>query len=132
MGFFGRFKGCPAWQDGALRRAKFISIIVFMFAVVRISGKQYTVSPGKSVVVDKIDGKVGDTIKFDRVLLVSDTSSQVGSPTVKGAWVSAKIVRQEKGTKIEVRRFKSKVRHRRHIGFRPLETTLEILSVKSS
>jgi large subunit ribosomal protein L21 len=101
-----------------------------MFAVVTISGKQYNVALGDVVVVDKIEGTVGDTVKFDHVLLTSNKGViSVGTPVVSGAVVKAKIVAQEKGEKLEVRRYKSKVRHRRKIGFRPLLTRLEILSV---
>lgn len=101
-----------------------------MFAIVAIAGKQYKVSKGVRLVVDKLDGKADDTVKFERVLLVSDGKKVVmGNPLVKGALVSAKIVAQQKGEKIHVRRFKSKVRERRHIGFRPQETAIEIVSV---
>lgn len=101
-----------------------------MFAIVAIAGKQYKVSKGARVVVDKLEGKAGDTVKFDRVLLVSDGKKVVmGNPLIKGATISAKIVAQQKGEKIHVRRFKSKVRERRHIGFRPQESAVEIVSI---
>lgn len=101
-----------------------------MFAIVTISGKQYTVSKGDFLVVDKLDGKIGDLLTFDHVLLTSEKDqTKVGTPVVTGVAVKAKIVAQEKGEKLEVRRYKSKVRHRRKIGFRPLYTRLEIVSV---
>lgn len=101
-----------------------------MFAVVEIAGKQYTVSKGATIVVDRVDGKVGDTVKFDRVFLIHEgKTSRVGTPTLAKASVTAKITAQGRGEKIDVRRFKSKVRERRHIGFRPQITTLEILSI---
>jgi large subunit ribosomal protein L21 len=101
-----------------------------MFAVVAIGGKQYKVAQGDKVIVDKLAGSVGDTVTIDAVKLVSDgKSTKVGTPTVKGAKVTAKIVAQGKGEKIDVRRFKSKVRERRHVGFRPQITTLEIASI---
>lgn len=101
-----------------------------MFAIVTISGKQYKVSKGDMVTVDRLDGKVGDVVTLDRVLLYSDGKKvSVGKPTVAGVTIKAKIIKQTKGEKVDVRRFKSKVRHRRHIGFRPRQTVLEILSV---
>lgn len=101
-----------------------------MFAIVQIAGKQYKVAKGTRLVVDKLDGKAGDTVKFDRVLLVSDDKkTTMGNPVVKGVVVSAKIGAQQKGEKIHVRRFKSKVRERRHIGFRPQESVIEIISI---
>ncbi len=101
-----------------------------MLAIVEIAGKQYKVAPGDTVRVDRVDGSVGNTLAFDRVLLLSDNGkASVGKPYLKGALVKAKVLSQGKGEKIHIRRFKSKVRERRHIGFRPQETTLSIVSV---
>ncbi len=101
-----------------------------MFAVVTIAGKQYTVKAGDVIEVDRIDGKEGDTLTFDHVLLTADSkATNVGTPTVSGAKVKTKILAQEKGEKIDVRRYKSKVRSRRQIGFRPQLTKLEIVAV---
>ena len=87
-----------------------------MFAVVTISGKQYSVAKGDIVLVDKIEGKEGEEIIFDHVLLTNNKDkTNIGTPLVPGAKVKAKIVAQEKGEKLEVRRYKSKVRHRRKI-----------------
>jgi len=73
---------------------------------------------------------VGDKIVFDKVLLLSgDKEPRVGTPFLPGIKVTAKVLSQEKGEKIEVARFKSKVRYRRHRGFRPQITKLEILTV---
>jgi len=102
-----------------------------MFAIVRIGSKQFKVSPKDVLSVDKLDGEVGDEVKFTDVLLVNDEKKvHVGTPVVKGYVVTAKILAQEKGEKISVRRFKSKVRYRRHTGFRARLTKLEITSVK--
>ncbi len=101
-----------------------------MFAVVAISGKQYKVASGDVLEVARIDGNVGDTLTFDRVLLVEDgKKTKIGTPTVKGAKVTAKITKQGRGEKINVRRFKSKVRVRRSTGFRAHLTTLEITAI---
>ena len=78
-----------------------------MFAVVTIAGKQYKIAKGDVVSVDRIEGKAGDTVEFPHVLLVSDDkATKVGTPLVKGVKVKAKILSQEKGEKINVRRFK--------------------------
>ena len=101
-----------------------------MFAIVTISGKQYTVTAGDVILVDKIDGEEGSTVVFDHVLLTTNKGkTTVGTPVVSGAKVTAKIVSQQQGDKVQVSRFKSKVRERRHIGFRPQYTKLEIVSV---
>lgn len=104
-----------------------------MFAIVTIAGKQYKVTLGETITVDRIDGTAGDTIAFDHVLLVDEAGkTTVGMPMVKGVVVKAKIVSHDKGEKVHVRRFKSKVRYRKNIGFRALQTTLEVLSIGST
>lgn len=101
-----------------------------MFAIIAIGGKQYKVHPGDLVTVDEIAGKSGDTVTFNEVLLVSDDKkTKVGTPTIKKMSVTAKIVGHEKGEKIDVLRFKSKVRYRRARGFRARLTKLEILAI---
>jgi large subunit ribosomal protein L21 len=101
-----------------------------MFAVVEIAGKQYRVSPHDIIDVSSLEGNVGTSLTFDRGLLVSDGKKTViGTPTVKKSSVKAKIVAQVKGEKINVRRYKQKVRYRKSTGFRPLGTKLEILSI---
>ena len=109
------------------------TISLAMFAVVTISGKQYKVSVGDTIVVDQIDGKVGSVVTFDHVLLSSDgKKTTVGKPTLKKVVVSAKILAHQKGEKIQVRRFKSKVRYRRSVGFRARQTKLEIVKISTS
>lgn len=101
-----------------------------MFAIVSIGNKQFKVQVKDIIVVDKLEGKVGDSLDFSDVLLVSDEKTvKVGKPNVKGAKVSAKILAQEKGEKIDIHRFKSKVRYRRARGFRSQLTRLEITHV---
>lgn len=101
-----------------------------MFAVVQIAGKQYKVKKGDVIVVDKVEGDVGKVLSFDDVLLTSaEGKTKVGAPKVAGSSVKAKVLAQEKGDKVEVRRFKSKVRYRKHIGFRPMQTKLEITAI---
>lgn len=101
-----------------------------MFAIVEIAGKQYRVEAKDIIDVSFIEGEVGASLTFDRVLLVSDgKKTNIGIPTVKGVAVKAKIVSQEKGKKLNVRRYKNKVRYRKSTGFRPLITKLEIVSI---
>jgi large subunit ribosomal protein L21 len=114
----------------ALQLASRIGTIGVMFAVVNISGKQYKVQKGDRIQVAKMPGTPGDTLKLDQVYLVSDEKNvKIGTPTVTGSIVTAKIVDFIKGEKINVRRYKSKVRYRKSIGFRPQYTDLEIISI---
>lgn len=104
-----------------------------MFAIVEISGKQYKVTQGQTVSVDRMEGDIGSLVTFDRVLLLVDGKKTViGTPTVKDAAVEAKIIEQLKGKKIQIRRFKSKVRYRKTRGFRPQLTKIEITAVGRS
>jgi large subunit ribosomal protein L21 len=102
-----------------------------MFAVVKISGKQYRVEKGDVISVAKLEAKDGELMTFEDVLLTSDdTKTTIGTPTVAGTKVKAKVLLAlEKGEKLNVRRYKHKVRSRRSIGFRPKLTKLEIVSI---
>jgi large subunit ribosomal protein L21 len=90
------------------------------YAVIRLQGKQYKVSEGEEILVDKMN----DLKVTPEVLLVADGDSiKVGKPLVKDAKVSIKIVKDfEKGEKIEVYHFKAKSRYKKHTGFRPQYT----------
>ena len=98
------------------------------YAVIKISGHQYKVSEGEELLVDKIK----DEKKPAEVLLVSDGEKlSLGKPSVVGAKVTFKILGEEKGEKIEVIKYKSKSRYRRHTGFRALYTKIQILKITS-
>lgn len=100
------------------------------YAVVKISGKQYLVTAGKELIVDKIDGKAKDKVSFKEVLLAFDGDKvELGQPFLKGAVVQAEIVVQTKGEKIRISKFKSKSRYRRVTGHRQLKTKLKIVKI---
>ena len=102
-----------------------------MFAVIQIGSSQHLVTPKDSITVDRIEGETGKKLSFDKVLLISDQDKTIiGTPIVAKASVTANITAQIQGKKIHVRRFKSKVRYRKHIGFRPQQTKIEIISIK--
>jgi large subunit ribosomal protein L21 len=101
-----------------------------MFAVIRIGPTQYHVKVGDVVEAAHMPGTVGTTIKLSEVLLIDGQGrTTVGTPVVQGASVEAVIEAQHRGEKIHVRRFKSKVRERRHIGFRAELTRLRISAI---
>ena len=101
-----------------------------MYAVVRTGGKQYRVTAGDILEVEKLSGEVGDTVTLDDVLLVAEGENvTVGQPTVEGATVTAKITGQHRGKKIQVFRYQSKKRVRVRRGHRQYLTRLEIDSV---
>lgn len=100
------------------------------FAVIAVSGKQYLVKQGDSIVVDKVEGELAQELKFDSLASFSDDAKtvEVGMPALTSK-ITAKIVEQGKGQKIRVAKFKSKVRYRNVRGFRPTLTKLEIISL---
>ena len=102
-----------------------------MFAIVATSGKQYRVEPGATIVVDHIDAEVGDEITLEDVLLVSDKDLKVGTPNVKGAKVTCKVVDHHKGDKVITFKYRRTRRSRRRVGFRASHTTLEISKIKA-
>jgi large subunit ribosomal protein L21 len=99
-------------------------------AVVVSGGKQYRVAPGDRVLVDRLHAEPGAEIAFDRVLLVSDGDQvKVLPQEVQGMAVRARVLKHQRGPKIDVIRYKPKKRVRVHRGARADLTALEILSV---
>ncbi len=100
------------------------------FAVIETGGKQYRVSAGQKIKVEKLAGAAGDSLVFDKVLLVADGDKvAVGTPCVDGEKVSAKVVKQARERKKIVFRYHSKTRYRKKKGHRQQFTELEIVSV---
>ena len=102
-----------------------------VYAVIRTGGKQYRVTPGQRLVVERLDGRRGDEIAFDDVLLVrgDDGEVAVGAPTLDGASVKAEIAEQKRARKIPVFKYKSKTRYRRLRGHRQQETHLRVSEI---
>jgi large subunit ribosomal protein L21 len=101
-----------------------------MYAVIESGNKQYRVELGSEIQVDHLDVQAGDSITFDRVLLVADgDATAIGQPVVDGATVLAEVLRQERGEKIVVFKYKPKARTRVKKGFRSELTTLRISDI---
>lgn len=102
-----------------------------MYAIVETGGKQYKVTPGKTVRIEKIDGERGETCVFDRVLAVSnDGEIKFGTPYVEGATIKGTIVQQGKARKILVFKYKAKSNYRRRHGHRQHFTEVRIDSIE--
>ena len=97
-----------------------------MNAIVVTGGKQYYVSEGETIFVEKLDTEVGKDVTFDEVLMVNDV---VGNPTVKGATVVATVEKQGKQKKITVFKYKPKKKYRKKQGHRQPYTKLTIKSI---
>jgi large subunit ribosomal protein L21 len=96
------------------------------YAVIKTGGKQYKVSEGDIIEIDRIVGK-DEKFTFEEVLLlVNDGKVTVGKPFIAGEKVEAKILEDLKGEKVRVSKFKSKVRYRRTMGFRAALTKVQI------
>ena len=101
-----------------------------MFAVVDIAGQQFKVSPAERIFVPKRAEKVGDTVTFDRILLVSnDKDVKIGNPVVKGASVKAKVLGHRKDEKVTVFKKKKRKGYRLSRGHRQQYTEVEITTI---
>lgn len=100
------------------------------YAVIASGGKQYKVSEGTVLEVDKLDVTPGSELSFDKVLLTVDGDTiNIGTPYLQDIRVLAMVLEQTKGEKIRVLQFKAKARHRRTIGFRAKLTKMKITSL---
>jgi large subunit ribosomal protein L21 len=102
-----------------------------MYAVIETGGKQYRVELGTELAVERLDALPGTTVNIDRVLLVADgDDSQIGTPVVADALVTADVVRQDRGEKIIVFKYRPKARHRSKKGHRQEQTVLRVADIR--
>ena len=102
-----------------------------MFAIIETGGKQYRVSVGQKLKIEKLPNETESTLTFDKVLLVADGEDvRIGMPHVAGAAVKAKILRQGRHDKVIVFKYHSKTRYRKKKGHRQHFTEVEIVSIK--
>jgi large subunit ribosomal protein L21 len=100
------------------------------YAVIKTGGKQYRIQEGERFDVEKLDAEVDSEIQFSEVLLVGEGETvKVGTPSVPGATVTAKVVSQYRGPKGVAFKFKRRKGFHKTIGFRRSLTTLEITSI---
>lgn len=97
------------------------------YAVIQTGGKQYKVSEGTEIEVDKLIAEQESIVKFEKVLMHAvDGAYQLGKPYIDGATVTAKVLEQKKGKKIRVAKFKAKARYRKVTGHRQKLTKVVI------
>ena len=101
-----------------------------MKAVIVTGGKQYTVAEGDVLYIEKLNVEAEETVKFEQVLAVLDgENTKFGAPVVEGAVVEAKVVKNGKGKKIDVIKYKPKKGEKKHIGHRQPYTKVEITKI---
>jgi large subunit ribosomal protein L21 len=102
-----------------------------MYAVIETGGKQYRVELGTELAVERLPGNPGDSVTFDRVLLVADgEAAHIGTPVVAKASVTAHVVRQDRGKKLVVFKYRPKARHRAKKGHRQELTVLRVADIQ--
>lgn len=101
-----------------------------MYAVIQTGGKQYRVSAGEKVKIERIAGAVGQEIVLDQVLLVADGEAlRMGAPLVAGARVKAKVLKHGRGEKVRIFKLNRRKHYRRTQGHRQNYTEIEILGI---
>lgn len=104
-----------------------------MYAIVRIAGRQYRAVAGETLDVERLPNEVGDTIKFDDVLLIGDDDNTViGTPNVEGAVVEATVEDQYRGKKVIVFKYRQRTNYRRKRGHRHYYTRIRIDDIVTS
>ena len=105
--------------------------VLFVFAIIETGGKQYKVNEGDTIFVEKLDVAEGETVVFDSVKALSrDGALKVGTPNVEGAKVTATVVKNGKGKKIYILKYKAKKNEKKKIGHRQPYTKVQILSIQ--
>ena len=102
-----------------------------MYAIISAGNKQYRVSEGDTIYIDKVNQEDGSAISFDVLMVENNGEIKVGNPTVEGAKVEGKVLAQVKGEKITVFMYRSKKDSKRKIGHRQPYTKVEITTVKA-
>lgn len=103
-----------------------------MFAVIKTGGKQYRVSEGDKLRIEKLDVEEGADVEFDQVLMVGEGDNvTVGAPTIEGGKVTAKVAAQGRAKKVEIIKFRRRKHHMKRQGHRQSYTEVEITGISA-
>jgi large subunit ribosomal protein L21 len=103
-----------------------------MYAVIVSGGKQHRVEPGELLKLEKLDVPTGDSIDFDKILLVADGEAiKVGAPYVDGGKVSAEVVAHGRADKVKIIKFRRRKHHRKQMGHRQWYTEVKITGISA-
>ncbi|MAG44687.1 50S ribosomal protein L21 [bacterium] len=100
------------------------------FAIIKTGGKQYKVAQGDVIKIEKLEGKAGDKIEFNKILLLKKNKiTKIGQPFIKNTKVSAEIIEQARDKKVIVFKYKAKKRYKKKKGHRQPFTKIKILKI---
>ena len=102
-----------------------------MYAIIAAGGRQYRVSQGDVIYIDKVGQEADSTISFDVLMVGGEGEIKVGNPVLEGAKVEGKVVAQVKGDKIKIYKYKSKKNYHRRAGHRQPYTKVEITAINA-
>ena len=102
-----------------------------MYAIIAAGGRQYRVSQGDVIYIDKVNQEADSKVEFDVLMIGGEGDVKVGSPVVEGAKVEGKVLGQVKGEKIIVYKYKSKKNYARKAGYRQPYTKVEITAINA-
>ena len=102
-----------------------------MYAIIAAGGRQYRVSQGDTIYIDKVEQEDGSSISFDVLMIGGEGEVKVGNPVLAGAKVEGKVVAQVKGEKIKIYKYKSKKNYHRRAGHRQPYTKVEITAINA-
>ena len=97
-------------------------------AVIKTGGKQYKVTPGQNLRIEKIDAEVGAVLKFQTLLTAEDEKLELGKPSL-GELVEGKVIEQGRNKKVSVVKYKNKTRYKKNVGHRQPFTKIEITKI---
>ena len=101
-----------------------------MYAVIKTGGKQYRVSEGDTLRVERLDAGAGDAVEFDEVLMVGEGDDvRIGTPIVDGGKVTAMVKQHGRGGKVEIIKFRRRKHHMKRMGHRQQYTEVEITGI---
>jgi len=101
-----------------------------MYAVIKTGGKQYRVSEGQTLRIEKLNAEQGANVEFDQVLMVADGENfKLGTPLLSGGKVTAEIVEQGRGKKVKIVKFRRRKHYRRQMGHRQSFTEVKITGI---
>lgn len=102
-----------------------------MYAVIKTGGKQYKVSEGDEIIIEKLNVEEGSTVTFDEVFAIVDGEEvKIGQPKIEGAKVTASVVKNGKGPKIRIFKYRHKTNYRRRMGHRQPFTKVKIEKIE--